>query len=193
MPIHCAQENIQLPNELLLAIITELGAEYNDTALASCRLASHVLCSLATPLLFSSLKLSDAWVFCYDPAASFLDRGIKLIKLLSIHNIATLVHTFTLHCGQAIVHNSNARLLFSEILYRLQHIRDLAFKFRWTTRNVPFSSFPSDISSAIEALCKSPNLTTLDLSNILYFPLRFIAACPNLRCLRLTDVCFEVI
>ena len=35
------------------------------------------------------------------------------------------------------------------------------------------------------------SLEIVDLSNIVYFPLRFITACPNLRCLRLTTVYFH--
>ena len=191
MPIHRAQANIQLPNEVLSAIITELAAEYNDTtqaALASCRLASHVLCSLATPLFFSSLQLRYHWGL-RDAVVSFLDQGRNLVKLLSIHDIAALVHTFTLRCEKELVQHSEGGPLISEILYRLQHTRNLNFKFRSTT-NFPFSIFPT---SAIEALCKSPNLTTLDLSNITYFPVSFITMCPNLRCLCLDRVYLEVI
>ena len=187
--------NIQLPNELLSAIINSLAAEYNDTtqaALASCRLASHVLCSLATPLFFSSLQLRYHWGL-RGPVVSFLGQGRNLVKLLSIHDIAALVHTFTLRCGPETFQISKAGPLICEILHRLRHLRNFTFKFRWTTLAFPFDSFQSNISSAIEALCKSPNLTTLDLSNIMRFPLRFITACPNLRCLRLTGVYLEVI
>ena len=54
----------ELPNKLLLAIINELMLETEDksitlAALASCCLASHVLCSVATPVLFSSLELTE--------------------------------------------------------------------------------------------------------------------------------------
>ena len=184
----------QLPNELLSAIINKIAAENNQAALASCRLTSHVLCSLATPLFFSSLELSYVWSYRDD--SDPMDRGRKLLKLLSIPDIAALVHTFTLCCQQQILQNLKAGPLISEILYRLQHIRNLTFKFRWISLSSSFSSFssfPSDLSSAIEALCKSPNLTTLDLSDISHFPLRFITACPNLRCLRLTCVYFAVI
>jgi hypothetical protein len=195
MPIHRAQVDIRLPNELLSAIINSIAAEYNDTtqaALASCRLASHVLCSLATPLFFSSLEWASHWGPCYT-VVSFLDQGRRLVKLLSIHDIAALVHTFTLRCGRETFQISKAGPLICEILHRLRHLRNFTFKFRSTTLAFPFDSFQSNISSALEALCKSPNLTTLDLSNIMCFPLRFITACPNLRCLRLTGVDPEVI
>ena len=57
---------LHLPNEILAVIINELALDNKDNAgndndndrnkilaaLASCRLASHVLCSLATPLFF---------------------------------------------------------------------------------------------------------------------------------------------
>jgi hypothetical protein len=39
--------------------------------------------------------------------------------------------------------------------------------------------------SAIQSLCKSPNLTTLYLDNVDGFPITVIAACPNLRHLHL--------
>lgn len=33
---------------------------------------------------------------------------------------------------------------------------------------------------ALQELCRSPNLTTLDLTNISGFPIKVITACPNL-------------
>jgi hypothetical protein len=60
--IHLGSEEIHFPNEILSIIINELASsdtEDNDETLASCRLASYALCSLATPVLFSSIRLTD--------------------------------------------------------------------------------------------------------------------------------------
>ena len=53
----------ELPNKLLLAIINKFMLETEDNsitlaALTSCHLTSHVLCSVATPVIFSSLELT---------------------------------------------------------------------------------------------------------------------------------------
>jgi hypothetical protein len=74
------QAEFHLPNELLSIIINKLAADTEDNdiapaALASCRLASHVLCSLATPLLFSSIELIENSRACHrDREVAFRDR-----------------------------------------------------------------------------------------------------------------------
>jgi hypothetical protein len=178
MPIHPvrAQENVQLPNEVLSIIINELGSDRENkhstqAALASCRLASHVLWSLTTPLFFSSMELGGE---------NNIRRARNLIQLLSIDDIAASVHTFTLCCE--LLGKSETATLIPRILSRLQHIQTF-------TLDLQFSSVHL---SVIQALCKSPNLTTLNLDRILSFPITFILACPNLRCLRLSRVSLHV-
>jgi hypothetical protein len=51
-----------------------------------------------------------------------------------------------------------------------------------------FVSITEDLSSAIQALCRSPNLTTLDLYGTQGLPITVITACPNLQCLHLSDI-----
>jgi hypothetical protein len=177
------RSDIQLPTELLLIIINELRSDAK--ALASCRLASYALCSLTTPLLFSSLELWE------DSKAIFqgeFERARNLDKLLSNPDIADLVHTFTLCCGKRFLEDLRIGLLISTILHRLSHIRTFRFYGDWESFPIP-----SDISSAIQALCKSPNLTTLKLDNFESLPITAITACPNLRFLHLSWVEFNVI
>ena len=183
MSVLSTRSDIQLPTELLLIIINELGLDAK--ALASCRLASYVLCSLTTPLFFSSLALWE------DSKAIFqgeFERARNLNKLLSNPDIADLVHTFTLRCGKRFLEDPKIGLLIFKILYRLPHIQTFRFY-----GDGDFSPFPRDISSAIQVLCKSPNLTTLELDNIRFLPIRVITACPNLRFLHLLRVEFNVI
>ena len=50
-----------LPNEVFWIIINQLAPKDGDLkTLEACRLASHTLCSLATPLRFSSMHLEVA-------------------------------------------------------------------------------------------------------------------------------------
>ena len=186
MPIHPvrAQENVQLPNEVLSIIINELGSDRENNhstqaALASCRLASHDLWSLTTPLLFSSMELGGV---------NNIRQARNLIQLLSIDDIAASVHTFTLCCG--LLGKLETATLIPKILSRLPHIQN------FTLESDKYHSFhfSSVHLSTIQAqtLCKSPNLTTLNLGRISSFPITFILACPNLRCLRLSDVILHV-
>jgi hypothetical protein len=103
----------QLPNELLSVIINELASDTDIrtlAALASCRLASYVLCSLATPFLFSSIELGP------EVNRSLKERVTKLNELLTIHDIAASVHTLTLRCEKADLVDGT---LIPEILHRL--------------------------------------------------------------------------
>ena len=177
--MHCGREGIRLPNELLSVIINELT---DKRTLASCRLASHVLCSLATPLSFSSISLE---LVARSPWQNLLfqNRTTKLKQLLTLSNdIAASIHTFklTLNCENEDIIAYGT--LISEILHRLPHIRNFTLNSEHCTE---FSSIPEDFLSMIQALCRSPNLTTLDISGIQDFPITVITACPNLRCLRL--------
>ena len=179
------QAGIPLPNELLSVIINKLASDTEDNdiaraALASCRLTSHVLCSLATPLFFSSMKLTEklSWANYEDRLETFRARAIKLNQLLTIRHIAASVHTLALRCGEVALTEGT---LISRILYRLPHIRCLTFE---TDHQLEFSLITKGFSSAIHALFKSPNLTTLNLYYVRNFPITDIT--PNLRCLRLS-------
>ena len=189
---HNVPAEIQLPNELLEIIINELALDTEDsitrTALASCRLASHVLHSVATPLLFSSIELTQKnsdYVLITNEIAIFKERAIKLNQLLANRSIAASTHTLTLRCKNTFLEASTIGILIASIINRLPHIRN----FIWDSDGtfLSFASITRNISSAIRTLCKSPNLTTLTLRGIQSFPISAITACPNLRCLRLSD------
>ena len=183
--LHCGQAEFYLPNELLSIIINKLAADTEDNdialaALASCRLASHVLCSLATPLFFSSIELIEG-LDPHDGVVAFNDRVTKLNQLLAqtTYDIAASVHTFTLRFGQV-----NGTLI-SEILHRLPHVKHFTLE----CEEYPFTE---DFSSAIEALCRSPYLTTLTFEGVENLPITLVTACHNLRCLRLLYIDFCV-
>jgi hypothetical protein len=180
---YSVQAEIQLPNELLEIIINELASDTEDsttrTALASCRLASHVLHSIATPLLFSSIELRqnpDYWL-TEDEIATFEERATKLNQLLTNRNIAASIHTLTLGCKQYFLETPTIDILIASIINRLPHIRNLSWDGDGLT---------------IRTLCKFPNLTTLALQGIESLPISAITACPNLRCLRLWDTEIDV-
>ena len=167
-----------LLNEILTIIIRETWKTTVTTkpqaALACCRLASHLLCSLATAPFFHLY-----WRI-------LVDRATKLNEILSIHNIAVSVRTLALHFYNfPTLRNYTCGTLMSAILHHLPHIQNF-------TLNVHaagfYNSIPEDFASAIQALWRSPNLTTLYLENTEGFPFMEITACPNLRRLRLQDV-----
>jgi hypothetical protein len=145
--------------------------------LASCRLASHVFCSLATPLFFSSIDSTGR-----KRRADLVKQATKLNEILTNYNIATSVSTSTLCCYYQALEDPTIASLMSAILCRLPHIRSFALEAVYGQR---LSSFPEDFASAIRALCRSPSLTTLYLDSIGGFPFTSITGCPNLRCLRL--------
>ena len=180
-------EELHLPLEILATILHELASDTKDNdktlaALAACRLASHTLCSLATPLFFSSIELTDNGLF--RRALLLSNRAKKLNQILSSDAIADSVKTFML-CGQRESFASQPNgILISKILRRLSHIQTFALS-GLSSSIGRLSDWAKDITSAIQALCKSPNLTTLYLHNIDGFPITVIAACPNLRHLRL--------
>ena len=179
------QERLYLPNEILAVIINLLATDQvnsNDktvAALASCRLASRVLCSLATPLFFSSIYLTDI-------SGPLKHRVTKLYTFLTIHDVASSVQTFTLWSHKENLQDLTSGTIISAILHRLPHIRDFTLKIR--EYFLDFFSLPWNFASAFQALCRSPNLITLDLENIQYFPITVIHTCPNLRQLRLSRV-----
>jgi hypothetical protein len=181
---------LHLPNEILAIILNEVASDDKDKdktleALASCRLVSHVLCSLATSLFFSSIQLTDATA--NDEARVnynlFVKRATRLSEILTIQNIADSVHTLMLCCHFHTLQDSTSGTLISAILYRLPHIRSFSLEARDHCSD--FSLFPEDFASAIRALCRSPSLTTLSLDCIKRFPFAAITECPNLRCLHL--------
>ena len=178
-------ETTRLPNEIIAIIINQLPSdeERKLAALASCRLASHVLCSLATPLFFSSIHLKVNFLERADAIAIFQQRADKLDQILNIHDIAASVQTLRLKCFPENLENeTNGNLVF-EILHRLPRLQKFCLEIRG--KPPEFFSFTGRVASAIEALCRSPNLTTLDLCGVTHFPIAAIIACPNLRCLRL--------
>jgi hypothetical protein len=123
-----------------------------------------------------------------DPAvviANFQERADKLDQILNIHDIAALVQTFTLKCCKESLENETNGSRVFEILHRLPRLQK--FCLDSSGDFFEFSSITGRVASAIEALCRSPNLTTLDLCNVRHFPVAAIIACPSLRCLRLRD------
>ena len=177
---------LNLPNEILAIILNELASDEDNESLASCRLASHVLCSIATPLFFSSIELTDYTDRETGNDSLLMKRATRLNEILTIQNIAASVYTLTLCCyhyHQTLEESTSASLM-STILHRLPHIRIFTLE----SRQYPFSSFPEEFASAIRALCRSPNLTTLYLHYIRGFPFTAITGCPNLRCFRLWDI-----
>jgi hypothetical protein len=186
MRAHHSLEATRLPNEILAIIINELRSDEKGkpAALASCRLASHVLCSLATPLFFSSLDLNACWpTERAEAIADFQEQADKLYQILNVHDIAALVQTFTLRCcKENFKDETNGSRLF-EILHRLPRLQN--FWLIILGEAPDFSSTTGRVASAIEALCRSPNLTTLEICRVRDFPITAIIACPSLRCLRL--------
>ena len=175
-------ETTRLPNEIIAIIINQLQ-ERKLAALASCRLASHLLCSLATPLFFSSIHLKVYQVQRADLIAIFHERADKLDQILNIHDIAASVQTFTLKCCKENLENETNGSRIFEILHRLPRLQNFCLEI--SGYFLEFSSITGRVASAIEALCKSPNLTTLDLCNVRDFPIAAIIASPSLRSLRL--------
>ena len=151
------------PNEILAIIVNELasGMEDNESLAASLPAALHVLCSLATPLLFSSIRLTDLTSDC---------RVIAPHRRLSIHLDTELPHPRSWKCYPHFFHPSSS---------------STDPKFCLLKSGI---EIPEDLASAIQALCRSPSLTTLYLDNFTKFSFTAITACPNLRYLRLWGV-----
>ena len=147
IPSNYSLETTRLPNKILAIIINELSSdeERNLATLASCRLASHVLCSLATPLFFSSIHLDVGWLDNNaEIIANFQEGADKLHQILNIHDIAALVQTLRLKCYKENLKNeTNGNLVF-EILHRLPRF---AWKF-WTSLNF------LQLQGVLDRLCK---------------------------------------
>ena len=183
---------LHFPNEIIAIIINELAFDIgndndNDNdkilaALASCRLASHVLCSFATPLLFQSILLTDVHYGFSWRCSLFVKRVTNLNDILATRNIAASIHTLTLNCTNQTLEDSSSGAIMSAILPRLPHIQKFSFR---AIYSVSFRSLPMDFAAAIQGLCRSPNLTTLYLDGIQHFPFTTIMTSPNLRCLHL--------
>jgi hypothetical protein len=159
---------LDLPNETLAIILNELASddEHNDTtlqALASCRLASHVLCALATPLFFSSIRLTDYTGRKKQDDSILVKRATKLNNILTVQNIAASVHALTLCFDHQTLEDSTSVTLISTVFHSLPHIRKFALTAHYYC---DFSSFPEEFTLAIRALCRSPNLSTLYLHHI---------------------------
>lgn len=198
-----------LPNEILSIIINELAGpsdtEDNDLkTLAACRLASYTLCSLATPLLFSSIQLPEnrSTANGHPPPVNIDKKAVKLNQLLTNKDIAASVRTLALEVCSNDFRNSNSSAI-TEILRRLPHIRDFTLEasqpIRWERYHsyrestpISFCYIAKDLALAIQDLVTSPKLTTLELSKICDFPLTIITACPNLQYLYLSNTHFSV-
>lgn len=122
----------------------------------SCRLASHVLCSLTAPLLFSSIELREAlptaWMTTDDvrETGGVYRRATK--QLPSNPDIATSVRTFILRYGSESLQNSTFGTLIFTTFCRLPHLRHFTFGpiEGWQI----FSSLiSSNLLAAIHALC----------------------------------------
>jgi hypothetical protein len=197
---HIAFAAVPFPNEILTIIIDEVALLDNDrnlATLASCRLVSHLFCSLATPFFFSTMQprlgVSDGDSYIYRKAA-FRNQAIKMAQILTMRDIADSVQTLKLKLpyakNQSVLKDSRNGTLIYEILSRLPYIRH--FVLHQYGGGLDFSAITGDCGSAIRALCRSPNLVSLDLDGIRHFPITFIAACPNLRHLRLSHIEFSV-
>lgn len=121
-----------LANELLSIIFNNLAlpdTSGNDKSLAACRLASHVLCSLATPLLFLSIYLSDFVARCNSDGIPAIERqAVELNQILANNNnIVPSVRTLTLSYSKGTLEDSKFDSIATEILHRLPHIQ----KFAW--------------------------------------------------------------
>ena len=196
-----------LPNEILSIIINEFAGpsdtEDNDLeTLAACRLASYTLCSLATPLLFSSIQLAENRTTYNGFRSPVKEGAVKLNQLLTNKDIAASVRTLTLKLCSMNFENSTSSMI-TEILHRLPHIRDFTLEawqeYRWEgyhmyreSEQIPFDWIAEDLALAIQDLVTSPKLTKLELSNICDFPLVIITACPNLQHLCLSNIDFFV-
>lgn len=189
------QPNVDLPNEILGIIFNDLASvtDANDNraivaALTSCRLACHVLCSFATPLLFSSIELTESrqWVGM-NKVGAFREGATNLNQILTNNiNIATSVQTLKLRCYPESFKDVENGNLIAAILSRLPHIRNFALEGCFE-QSLEFSiATKRDLGLSIQTLCRSPNLTTLSLHNIACFPITHITKCPNLRYLRLS-------
>jgi hypothetical protein len=194
---HIALASFPFPNEILTIIIDEVALLDNDrnlATLASCRLVSHVFCSLATPFFFSTMQLILAAPDGTYQKAVFRNQATKMAKILTIRDIADSVQTLKLKLpydrNQSVLKDSRNGTLIYGILSRLPHIRH--FVLHQYEGRLDFSAITRNCRLAIRALCKSPNLVSLDLDGIRHFPITFITACPNLRHLRLSDITFSV-
>jgi hypothetical protein len=181
-----------LPNEILTIIIGEVALlDRNLATLASCRLVSHIFCSLATPFFFSTMQPILATPDGTYKKAVFRNQATKMAQILTIRDIASSVQTLKLELpydrNQNVLKDSRNGTLIYRILSRLPHIRHFVFE-GW----LDFSAITRNCRSAIRALCRSPNLVSLDLHRIKRFPITFITACPNLRHLRLSHITFSV-
>ena len=129
-PSNSSLEATRLPNEILAIIINELPSDEvrKLAALASCRLASHVLCSLATPLFFSSIQLTDSGVFHDSRETCLSNRAKNLNQILSSDDIADSVKTFMLRCHKEDFASQPNGILISKILHRLPHIQTFALR-----------------------------------------------------------------
>ena len=193
------QIRANLPNDILWTIINKLVPADSDLeTLAACRLASHVLYSLATPPFFSSIQLAVSEAGGIGERITTIEkRAAELNQILTNNDIVASVRSLTLKCHAVDFEDSTTGSIITEILHRLPHIQDFTLESSKSGylhgHAVRFYSIAKDLASAIEELFISPNLTRLDLCNISHFPLMLITACPNLQHLSLTQINLYVI
>ena len=170
-----------LPNETLSVIINQLDGDLKT--LEACRLASYTLCSLATPLRFSSMHFSTRNVTS--------ETAVKWNQILSNNDIAGSVRTLTIRSGHKTheFQDSTTGSIIAKILHRLPHIQNFTLR---ASNYCYFNTISEDLGLAIRALFRSPNLKNVDLSHLLDFPLTLITTCPNLRNLSTAGVSFSV-
>src|ERR1700761_2512562 len=105
-----------LPNEIFWIIINQLAPKDGDLkTLEACRLASHTLCSLATPLRFSSMHFSTTNVTA--------ETAVKWNQILSNNDIAGSVRTLTIRSGHEF-QDSTTGSIIAKTLHRLPHIQN---------------------------------------------------------------------
>jgi hypothetical protein len=122
-------------------------------------------------------------------------RAKNLNDILSIDDIADSVKTLTLRCHTQNLASPPNVVLISKILHCFPHIQMFALEAVDTDSEGAILScrdMPKYFVSAIQSLCKTPNLTTLHVHNVNAFPITAIAACPNLQRLRLWHAEFDV-
>ena len=172
-----------LPNEILWTIIDQLEPGDLKT-LEACRLASHTLCSLATPLRFSSIDF-DTWNLTAETA-------VKWNQILSNNDIAGSVRTVIIRNIIGHKHNlqdSTTGSIITKILHRLPHIQNFTLE---ASHDFYFNTISEDLGLAIRTLFRSPNLKIVHLCLLSDFPLTLITTCPNLRNLSTEYTSFSV-
>ena len=171
-----------LPNEILSVIINQLRPKDGDLkTLTACRLASYTLCSLATPVCFSSMHL--------DTGNVTAEAAVKWNQILSNNDIAGSVRTLIITGRIHELPDWTSGSIIVKILHRLPHIQNFTLR---PLHDCYFNTISEDLGLAIRALFRSPNLKNVYLYHLSDFPLTLITTCPNLRKFSTGYVSFSV-